>query len=129
MQPPNYSSLLQNILGRSHAPHPENLPEPDRPDAANIIEFLGDELLWSETIAARKPRLDLIPTTLPKPLRKALKTQGIKKLYSHQIETLNAIREGKDVILSTDTASGTSLSAYVPILEGILQHQYTALSF
>ncbi|MEA5470919.1 DEAD/DEAH box helicase [Spirulina sp. 06S082] len=129
MQPPNYSSLLQNILGRSHSPHPENLPEHDRPDAANIIEFLGDELLWSKTIAAQKPRLESIPTTLPKPLRKALKKQGIQQLYSHQIETLNAIREGKDVILSTDTASGKSLSAYVPILEGILQHQHTALSF
>ncbi|MBP0019391.1 MAG: DEAD/DEAH box helicase [Cyanobacteria bacterium SBLK] len=129
MQPPNYNSLLQNILGRSHFLQPENLPEPDRPDADNIIEFLGDELLWSETIAARKPRFESIPTTLPKPLRRALKKQGIQQLYSHQVETLNAIREGKDVILSTDTASGKSLSAYVPILESILKHQYTALSF
>jgi DEAD/DEAH box helicase domain-containing protein len=127
MHSPNYSRLLQNFL----EPNPQPLPPTDFEDshsAVDLVEFLGEELLFSETIPAQPPTLSKLPKSLPLSLRKALKASGITHLYSHQLETLEALREGKDVILSTTTASGKSLSAYLPILEGVLQHNYTALS-
>lgn len=127
MHPPNYSRLLQNFL----EPNPQPLPAIEFEDfhaAVDLVEFLGEELLFSETIPAQPPTLAKLPKSLPLSLRKALKAAGITHLYSHQLETLEALRGGKDIILSTTTASGKSLSAYLPILEGVLQHNYAALS-
>jgi DEAD/DEAH box helicase domain-containing protein len=130
MQPPNYSSLLNEFL--SHYQQPitviETL-EDNNNTATDIVEFLGEELLWNEIIPAQTPNLEQLPKTLPKPLKKALKQMGINQLYSHQIKTLKAIRAGYDVILSTNTASGKTLSAYIPVIEGIINHNYRAISF
>lgn len=38
-----------------------------------------------------------------------LKSRNIRSLYCHQAAAINAIRDGKNVIVSTSTASGKSL--------------------
>ena len=58
-----------------------------------------------------------------------MKVNGINSLYSHQARCLQAIRKGKDVIITTDTASGKTLGAYIPVLENLLQNDTTALAF
>ncbi len=47
----------------------------------------------------------------------SLKRLGIERLYKHQVESLNAIRKGKNVLLSTPTASGKSVVFYLAILD------------
>lgn len=47
-----------------------------------------------------------------------LDQHGIR-LYSHQAEAINRVREGKNVILTTTTASGKTLAFNVPVLERI----------
>jgi DEAD/DEAH box helicase domain-containing protein len=42
-------------------------------------------------------------------------------LYCHQVDTLRALREGRDVILTTPTASGKTLAFNLPILEMLAQ--------
>ncbi len=39
------------------------------------------------------------------------------RLYAHQCETINSIRSGKNVIITTPTASGKSLAFNVPVFE------------
>ena len=58
---------------------------------------------------------------LPEKLQNALKSLGINKLYSHQAEALDLIREGKNVAMVTPTASGKTLGFNLPVLEKILE--------
>lgn len=49
------------------------------------------------------------------------KCYGIKQLYSHQFEAIDAIRRGENAVLSTATASGKSLAYNVPMLDMLLE--------
>ncbi|MBN1549845.1 DEAD/DEAH box helicase, partial [bacterium] len=46
---------------------------------------------------------------------------GINALYTHQAEAYEILREGKNILVSTPTASGKSLIYQLPSLELILR--------
>lgn len=52
-------------------------------------------------------------------IREALKDTGIESLYTHQAESYDAVRSGKNVLITTPTASGKSLCYNLPIIEDI----------
>ena len=54
---------------------------------------------------------------IPEPLASALKAVGIAKLYTHQVQAVNAARQGKDIVVVTSTASGKTLCYNLPVLE------------
>ena len=58
------------------------------------------------------------PSVLAPDLRAALSRAGIQRLYSHQAEALAAAANG-DVIVTSGTASGKSLSFNLPVLDSI----------
>ena len=62
-----------------------------------------------------------LPVDLPSILQEALREQGYTHLWSHQIQSLEAMRNGKDVLLATPTASGKTLSFLPAILETCIQ--------
>ncbi|MGQ9646051.1 MAG: DEAD/DEAH box helicase [Thermodesulfobacteriota bacterium] len=49
-------------------------------------------------------------------LREALESEGIERLYSHQAEAIEAIQNGRDVVVVTPTASGKTLCYNLPVL-------------
>jgi DEAD/DEAH box helicase domain-containing protein len=51
-----------------------------------------------------------------------LDKQGIDGLYRHQAEAIEAVRDGRNVVLATQTASGKSLAYTVPAFERALDH-------
>ena len=53
-------------------------------------------------------------------LADALSKQGIDRLYRHQAEAIGAVRDGDDVVLATETASGKSLAYTVPAFEAAM---------
>src|SRR4030042_1799183 len=53
-------------------------------------------------------------------LREALEREGIERLYSHQAEAIEAVQEGKDVVVVTPTASGKTLCYNLPVLNSKL---------
>jgi DEAD/DEAH box helicase domain-containing protein len=57
---------------------------------------------------------------LPTSLQNKLKNMGIDRLYTHQTEAINQIREGKNTVIVTGTASGKSMIYTLPILESLL---------
>jgi len=68
------------------------------------------------------------PLELKTQVKAALLGTGIEALYSHQAKAIEKIREGKDIVLCTTTASGKSLTYVVPIFETILDNpEATAL--
>lgn len=80
------------------------------------------------TIPIRHPTWSNLPDTLDTRLSSTLETQGINQLYAHQAECWQLIQKGKNLVISTGTASGKSLSYQLPVLDEILKNrQSTAL--
>lgn len=80
-----------------------------------------------EHLPARMARLGSLSGPLPEALQAYLDNRGIE-LWSHQVETIEAVRGGNDVILSTSTASGKTLAFNLPVLERLaLDSRATAL--
>lgn len=57
----------------------------------------------------------------PKALRGVLDQAGIPALYSHQARAADLIRAGRDVVVTTPTASGKTLIYNLPLVERYLQ--------
>ncbi len=77
-----------------------------------------ERLVTTSVEPARGPRTVEAPAALSGPLAAALRRAGITELYSHQVEALEASRDG-DVIVTSGTASGKSLSFNLPVLDAI----------
>jgi DEAD/DEAH box helicase domain-containing protein len=83
--------------------------EPGRADGRLVAE---------STEPARSPEHAEIPGWLAPELRAALIGSGIASLYSHQLEAVEAAREG-NVVVTSGTASGKSLSFNLPVLDAL----------
>ncbi|KAA0257071.1 DEAD/DEAH box helicase [Deferribacter autotrophicus] len=59
--------------------------------------------------------------------KETLKEMGISHLYSHQAKAYKLIKEGKNVLITTPTASGKTLCYNLPILEDIYLNGSKAL--
>jgi len=78
-----------------------------------------DGRLVSESSEHSRPaKLVELPDSLHPELAAALGGAGIERLYSHQAQAYETARE-RDLILTSGTASGKSLSFNLPILDGI----------
>ncbi len=74
-----------------------------------------------EHLPAQEARLADFPDWLQGGLIRQLKEDGIDHLYSHQASALNAIQEGKNVVVVTPTASGKTLCYNLPVLDTIIR--------
>ena len=55
-------------------------------------------------------------------IQKILSHLGIDRLYMHQVQALDLIRSGKNIVTATPTASGKSLIYNIPVIESILEY-------
>jgi DEAD/DEAH box helicase domain-containing protein len=55
-------------------------------------------------------------------LRRVFKNQGIELFWSHQVEAIDLIRQGENVVVMTPTASGKSLIYNIPVIESIIEN-------
>lgn len=69
------------------------------------------------------------PKGLHKDIQEYLKNRGIPKLYTHQAEMYEAAASGKNVVITTSTASGKTLSFLLPVLQEILKNPLTRAIF
>lgn len=58
-------------------------------------------------------------------LKTVLVKRGLKRLYSHQAQAVELVRQGRDVVLVTPTASGKTLCYNLPVLQRILEEPET----
>jgi DEAD/DEAH box helicase domain-containing protein len=82
--------------------------------------FYKGQIAHVERISARKARYGRLKKPLPPLLRKALTKAGVEKLYNHQAQAIDAVREGHSVVVATSTASGKTLCYNLPVLEVII---------
>jgi len=71
-----------------------------------------------ETTGPVPPRYGTLKTPLNDTLESYINQHRIR-LYSHQCEAINRIRSGKNVIITTPTASGKTLAFNLPVFEGL----------
>ncbi|MBM3449813.1 MAG: DEAD/DEAH box helicase [Armatimonadetes bacterium] len=82
--------------------------------------FAGGFTAWREA-PARAPVLADFPAHVHPKLREALRSRGIRRLYAHQADAIEAVAAGRSIVVATPTASGKSLCFHVPVLDAILK--------
>lgn len=100
-------------------------------DAARFVEALKQAAGYEGQIRcvrvepARPAVYGHLSTPLPRELQAVLEADGIRQLYSHQTEAIEAIRRGEHVVVVTGPASGKTLCYNIPILTSWLSHPET----
>ena len=79
-----------------------------------------DQIVHVEVVPARPAAYGELKAPLGKVLAAYLQAQGIDRLYSHQVEAIDAVRSGRDVVVVTSTASGKTLCYNLPVAETLL---------
>src|SRR5438552_8801973 len=104
-----------------------------RPPASleTIPNFLGslvapyrqEEVLTAvRQIPAREAKFRPIPDWVTSALSEGYGAKGIRELYSHQAATVGLVRDGKNVLVVTPTASGKTLCYNLPVLNAVLEN-------
>ncbi|MFQ5834456.1 MAG: DEAD/DEAH box helicase [bacterium] len=93
----------------------------------NFLEFLRNHPRYSHRIAhveeipAHEAEFNQLTRPLPPAINHYLRAHRISSLYSHQVEAVEAIRDGKNVVVTTATGSGKTLIYNLSVWEAILK--------
>ncbi len=83
--------------------------------------FYKPQIVYHQAIPSQGGQWARLERELPPLLTQALAEQNIDSLYSHQAAAIQKVREGKNVVIATPTASGKTLAYTLPVLEALLQ--------
>lgn len=86
----------------------------------DLSRFPG-RVIATRTVPPRPATHAPLPAGLHPALRAALVQRGIDQLYSHQAEAFEAARAGRNVVVTTGTASGKSLAYLLPVIQSVLE--------
>jgi DEAD/DEAH box helicase domain-containing protein len=95
-------------------------------DAADTLSALADDPRLSDRLVSREvlPACDARHAQLREPLHREvqarLEARGAGALFTHQAQAIDALRDGRNVVVATSTASGKSLCYQVPIIESVV---------
>lgn len=86
-------------------------------------------IIYKKIIPGKEPEYAGFPEELHPDIQSFLIKQDIKSLYIHQAEAFSNAVSGKNVVITTPTASGKSLCFYLPVIQEILQNPVTRAIF
>lgn len=86
------------------------------------IGIINDSITAIKHIPARQGRYMAYPSDVHPALIKALQEKGFSRLYTHQNLSWQLIKEGKNIVIVTPTASGKTLCYNLPVLDSILKN-------
>ena len=75
------------------------------------------------------PDYDALARPWPPPMAAMLADMGVDRLFAHQVQAINKIRDGRHVVAATPTASGKTLTYALPVFEAVLQRSNTCALF
>jgi DEAD/DEAH box helicase domain-containing protein len=93
----------------------------------NFVEFLRNHPQYSpkiahvEEISAHEAEFSQLTRPPPTAINHYLRANRIFRLYSHQVEAIEAIRHGRNVVVTTATGSGKTLIYNLSVWEEILK--------
>ncbi len=79
-------------------------------------------IIYEKTIPSREAIYVEHPRELLPEISEFLKSRQIEKLYSHQAEMFDLASNGKNVVITTSTASGKTLSFLLPVIQELLKN-------
>ena len=91
--------------------------------AARLTERADDPDGWVtalRTVPAAEARYAPWPELIDPRLRAALESRGVRQLYTHQAASLEFALSGRNVVVTTPTASGKTLCYNAPVLSTVL---------
>jgi len=90
--------------------------------------LIKDDIAYSHDAPLREAQYSDFPDEIHPALVGALHSISIENLYSHQLASWRFIKNGKNVVISSGTASGKTLCYNLPIVDSLLQEiETTAL--
>ena len=89
------------------------------------IGYKSDSIKAIKHIPAQEGKYRDYPDGVHPALREALAAKGFTQLFSHQRSTWEALKEGKNVVVVTPTASGKTLCYNLPVLDAIMKDPST----
>ena len=96
---------------------------PRKTDLASAVERLEQWMAAADSpirairhLPAREGQFVPLPAELPNRLCEVLKQRGVGQLYTHQAEAYARVRQGRNVVVVTPTASGKTLCYNLPVL-------------
>ena len=98
-----------------------------RPDVSALVDAwradpaTRDEVVAHRALSAREARLAPLPEDLAPGIARALREGGVDALYAHQAEAYAHARAGRNVVVSTPTASGKSLCFHLPVAQSLAE--------
>lgn len=90
---------------------------------------IGRYIVHTTRIPERTARLRDFPLELNSKITEFLNSKGINKLYEHQAEMFSKSTEGNNIVITTSTASGKTLSFLLPVLQQILNNPQSRAIF
>ena len=81
-----------------------------------------DYVVYNRTLPARNGQYAVYPESLLPGIKSYLSEKGIDQLYCHQADMFEQAQEKKNIVITTSTASGKTLSFLLPVLQEILKH-------
>ncbi len=89
------------------------------------IGYKSDSIKAIKHVPAQEGKFEDYPDGVHPALRDALAAKGFIRLFSHQRSSWEALKEGKNVVVVTPTASGKTLCYNLPVLDAILKEPST----
>lgn len=86
-------------------------------------------VIYEKVLPKREAVYSDFPEGLSEEITSYLEGQGIHKLYCHQAEMFLLAQEKKNVVITTSTASGKTLSFLLPVIQEILRDPLTRAIF
>ena len=84
-------------------------------------KYYGGQIVHEQHLPERPARHAVLDPPPHERVARILKKEGIDQLYVHQVRSIQNIRDRKNVVVVTGTASGKTLCYNVPVLERILE--------
>src|SRR5579859_5352612 len=114
-------------VSQSLAPfQPDSLETVHNILASLVARYRREEVLTAvRQIPARDAKFRPVPGWVTSDLSEAYQAKGIQELYSHQAATAELVRDGKNVVVVTPTASGKTLCYNLPVLNEVLENPDT----
>jgi len=92
-------------------------------------KWFNDQITHVETVPSRTAAYADLAGGLKPPVRTALDSMGIERLYTHQASAIAHLREGKHVVIVTGTASGKTLCYNIPVAETLIEDSLSTMLF
>ena len=108
------------------APPPASLETVHHILGSLVARYRQEEVVTTiRQIPARAAKCRPMPAWVASVLSEAYRAKGIQEVYSHQAATSEIVREGKNVVVVTPTASGKTLCYNLPVLNAVRENPDT----